>query len=149
MRQTMKRSDGLIEPLCVGLPQNESRAPCGSPARKSRSMPGDTATLEVEGASGPSFWARFKRRLFAANPFEGDIRPSPVPLLGLGMGRSTLPFPHPWNYREPLRILETYFWNSDAEQGPGKHNRYLKFPGFAPVLVTRDPALVRAITTET
>jgi cytochrome P450 len=60
-----------------------------------------------------------------------------------------MPFPHPWNYQEPIRILETYFWGADTEQGSGRHNRYLEVPGFAPVLVTRDPRVIRAITTET
>ena len=60
-----------------------------------------------------------------------------------------MPFPHPWNYAEPIRILETYFWGADAVQGPGRHNRYLDIPGFAPVLVSRDPGVIRAITTET
>src|SRR5205085_7147825 len=31
----------------------------------------------------------------------------------------------------------------------GKHTRYLEVPGFAPVLVTRDPRLIRAVATET
>jgi cytochrome P450 len=64
-------------------------------------------------------------------------------------GRPTLPFPHPWNYLEPIRILETYFWGAESEPGPGRHNRYLEIPGFAPVLVSRDPGIIRAITTET
>jgi cytochrome P450 len=72
-----------------------------------------------------------------------------VRIFGRKLGRPTLPFPHPWNYREPLRILDTYFWNADAETGSGRHNRYLEVPGFAPVLVTRDPRIIRAIATET
>jgi cytochrome P450 len=60
-----------------------------------------------------------------------------------------LPFPHPWNYTQPIRILESYFWGADAEAGSGRHNRYLDVPGFAPVLVTRDPRIIRAIATET
>jgi cytochrome P450 len=70
-------------------------------------------------------------------------------MLGWGSGRPTLPFPHPWNYQQPLKILDTYFWNADAEEGPGRHNRYLDIPGFAPVLVTRDPKLIRVISAET
>ena len=72
-----------------------------------------------------------------------------MPICQPGSGRPTLPFPHPWNYDQPIRILETYFWGADREQGPGKHNRYLDFPWFAPILVTRDPGIIRAITTET
>jgi cytochrome P450 len=92
---------------------------------------------------------RLPRQMLARSPFEGDIRPTRVPLLFTRSGRPTLPFPHPWNYDQPLRILDTYFWGADEEQGPGRHNRYLDVPGFAPVLVTRDPAIIRAITTET
>jgi cytochrome P450 len=92
---------------------------------------------------------RLPRQLLRISPFAGDIRPTRVPIFRPGSGRPTLPFPHPWNYDQPIRILETYFWRADTEQGPGKHNRYLEVPGFAPVLVTRDPRVIRAITTET
>jgi cytochrome P450 len=92
---------------------------------------------------------RLPGQLVGANPFEGDSQPSRVPLVALGSGRPTLPFPHPWNYDQPLLILETYFWGADEEQGAGRHNRYLDVPGFAPVLATRDPGMIRAITAET
>lgn len=92
---------------------------------------------------------RLPRQLLGQNPFEGDSKPSRVPIFRPGSGRPTLPFPHPWNYSQPIRILETYYWGSDGEPGAGKHNRYLDVPGFAPVLVTRDPGMIRAITTET
>lgn len=92
---------------------------------------------------------RLPRQILAINPFAGDIRPTRVPIFWPGSGRPTLPFPHLWNYDQPIRILETYFWGADDEQGPGKHNRYLDVPGFSPVLVTRDPGIIRAITTET
>lgn len=92
---------------------------------------------------------RLPRQLRGISPFAGDVRPTRLRLLSPGSGRPTLPFPHPWNYREPLRILDTYFWNADAEQGPGRHSRYLEVPGFAPVLVTRDPGIIRAVATET
>src|SRR5436190_10898805 len=91
---------------------------------------------------------RLPRQLLRISPFGGDIRPTRVPLFTFRSGRPTLPFPHPWNYDRPIRILETYFWGADAEQGSGRHNRYLEVPGFAPVLVTRDPRLIRAITTQ-
>jgi cytochrome P450 len=91
--------------------------------------------------------ARLPRQVLGINPFDGDSRPSRVPLFR--RGRPTLPFPHPWNYHQPIEILETYFWDTDAEPGPAKHNRYLDVPGFAPVLVSRDPGIIRAITTET
>ncbi len=90
-----------------------------------------------------------RRALFGGSPFTGRIQPSRVRLLSIGSGRPTLPFPHPWNFREPIRILETFFWNADRETGTGRHNRYLEVPGLAPVLVTRDPQLIRAISTNT
>lgn len=93
--------------------------------------------------------ARLPRQLFAVCPFDGDCRPRRVPLLRPFGGRPTLPFPHPWNYQQPIKLLETYFWRADEEQGPGRHNRYLDVPWFSPVLVTRDPGIIRAITTET
>jgi cytochrome P450 len=92
---------------------------------------------------------RLLRQLLGISPFDGDIQPSRVPMIWPGRGRPTLPFPHPWNYQQPIRILETYFWGADAEQGSGRHNRYLDVPGFAPVFVTRDPRIIRSIATET
>ncbi len=92
---------------------------------------------------------RLPRQLLGISPFEGDVKPTRVPIFGRGSGRPTLPFPHPWNYDRPIRILETYFWGADAELGSGRHNRYIDVPGFATVLVTRDPRIIRAITTET
>lgn len=93
--------------------------------------------------------ARVPLQLLGQSPFTGDIQPTRVRLVQFRSGRPTLPFPHPWNYDRPIEILETYFWGADAEQGSGRHNRYLDVPGLAPVLVTRDPALIRAITTDT
>ena len=92
---------------------------------------------------------RLPRQLLGISPFAGDIQPTRVRMFSPGSGRPALPFPHPWNYHEPIRILETYFFGADAEQGSGRHNRYLDVPLFAPVLVTRDPRLIRAIATET
>lgn len=83
------------------------------------------------------------------SPFAGDCLPTRVRLIDPGSGRPSLPFPHPWNFNDPIRILDTYFWRADAEEGPGRHSRYFEFPGFGPVLVTRDPGLMRAILTET
>src|SRR5262245_3100249 len=90
---------------------------------------------------------RLPPQLLAISPFDGDSQPSRVPIFQ--SGRPTAPFPHPWNYDQPIRLLETYFWGADDEQGPRRHNRYLDFPGFAPILVTRDPGIIRAIATET
>jgi cytochrome P450 len=92
---------------------------------------------------------RLPRQLCGISPFGGDCRPSRVPILKPWSGRPTLPFPHPWNYGQPLRILETFFWGAESEQGAGRHNRYLEVPGFAPILVTRDPGMIRALTAET
>jgi cytochrome P450 len=92
---------------------------------------------------------RLRRQLMGVSPFGGDVRPTRVRILSRGSGRPTLPFPHPWNYAEPIRILDTYFAGADGEQGGGRHNRYLDVPGFAPVLVTRDPQVIRAVATDT
>lgn len=93
--------------------------------------------------------ARLPQQLLHRNPFGGDCLPGRVPMFAPGSGRPALPFPHPWNFREPLRILDSYFWNADSETGGARHNRYLDVPGFAPVLVTRDPGVIRAICSET
>lgn len=92
---------------------------------------------------------KFLQQLFGINPFDGDSKPSRVRLFSPGVGRPSLPFPHPWNYLEPIKILETFFWNADKEEGPARHNRYLDVPGLAPVLVTRDPGIIRAILSAT
>jgi cytochrome P450 len=99
--------------------------------------------------AGLPWLSRLGRQLLRRSPFEGDIRPGRVPLFWPGSGRPTLPFPHPWNYQEPIRLLETFFWRAEESEGSSRHTRYLDVPGFAPVLVTRDPGLIRAITTET
>jgi len=92
---------------------------------------------------------RLPGQLARANPFQGDIRPQRVPLLAPFSSRPTLPFPHPWNYKQPIQILETYFWQAQQHPGTDAHNRYIDFPGLYPVLVTRDPALIRAIAADT
>ena len=92
---------------------------------------------------------RLPQQLLAVNPFKGDAKPSRVPLFVRGSRRPSLPFPHPWNYERPIDILDTYFHGAELEEGPARHNRYLEFPGFSAVLVTRDPAMIRAILTAT
>ena len=92
---------------------------------------------------------RLPRQLLGISAFEGDVCPTRVRLFARGSASRTLPFPHPWNYRQPIRILESYFCGADAEQGWGRHNRYLEIPGFSPIFVTRDPRIIRAIATET
>lgn len=93
--------------------------------------------------------ARLPRQIMRRSPFRGSITPARVPLVTLGSSRSTLPFPHPWNFTRPITILESYFHGADESSGHARHNRYLDVPGFAPVLVTRDPRVIRAISQET
>ncbi len=92
---------------------------------------------------------RLPRQILKINPFGGEVQTARVPLISMGSGRPTSPFPHPWNFSEPIRILDTFFWNADAVQGSGRHNRFLDVPGFAPVLITRDPQIIRAISVAT
>lgn len=99
--------------------------------------------------SGLRRLGRLPRQLLGICPFAGDSLPDRVPIFFGDAGRPTLPFPHPWNYQEPIRILESYFWKADEVPGSGRHNRYLDFPGFPPVLVTRDPGIIRAVLTAT
>jgi hypothetical protein len=89
--------------------------------------------------------ARLPKQIRGVNPFDGDSKPSKVKLFYPATGRTSLPFPHPWNYKHPIKILETFFREADQEIGPAKHNRYLDVPGFTPVLVSRDPGIIRAI----
>jgi cytochrome P450 len=93
--------------------------------------------------------SRLSSQLLGRSPFAGTLVPARVPIFAPASGRPSLPFPHPWNFTRPLDILETFFWNADATEGPGRHNRYLEVPGFAPVLVTRDPRVIRAISQDT
>lgn len=105
-------------------------------------------TRSIDRLPGTQMLKRLSKQLVGSNPFGGDCRPTRVPLL-FATGRSCLPFPHPWNFGQPLDILEAYFQGSEAEEGPGRHNRYLDVPGFPPVLVSRDPAVIRSILTAT
>ena len=90
-----------------------------------------------------SWLGRFFEGMSGTNPFAGDLAPSRVRLFG--RGRPSLPFPHPWNFREPLRILDAIWHGAERESGPGRHNRYLYVGGFAPVFLTRDPDVIKAI----
>ena len=93
--------------------------------------------------SSSSWPGRVLQQLRGLNPFAGGCLPSRVPFFALG--RPTLPFPHLWNYREPIKIFETFWWGAEKEPGSGKHNRYLYVGGFPPVLLTRDPGIIKAI----
>lgn len=94
------------------------------------------------------WFTRLPGQLLGRNPFGGDIRPTRIGLFRWGGGRPSLPFPHPWNYHQPLQILETYYWRCEEQTGD-RHHRYLDVPGFAPVLVIREPRTIRAILTQT
>jgi cytochrome P450 len=56
-----------------------------------------------------------------------------------------LPFPTLWNYKNPVKIFETFYWDSEKETGSGKHNRYIYVAGLPPVLLTREPAVIKAV----
>jgi hypothetical protein len=66
-----------------------------------------------------------------------------------GFGRPTLPFPHLWNYKNPIKIFETFYWGAEREAGSGKHNRYIYVAGMPPVLLTREPAVIKAVQANT
>jgi cytochrome P450 len=87
------------------------------------------------------------KQIRGVNPFGGDCLPSRVPLFGFG--RPTLPFPHLWNYKNPIKIFETFYWGSERETGSGKHNRYIYVAGLPPVLLTREPAVIKAVQADT
>jgi len=86
-------------------------------------------------------------QLLNRNPFEGSLKPSRVPILKVG--RPTMPFPHPGNYRQPLEILKSIFHDTKKLPYTEKHNRYLSVPGLPYVLVTRDPDLLRSVLIDT
>ncbi|MHC5020905.1 MAG: cytochrome P450 [Planctomycetota bacterium] len=97
-----------------------------------------------------SWFMRTVRQMGGDNPFAGgDIVPSRMALIGTG--RPSLPFPHLWNFREPIRILDAYWCEHELAglQGSARHNRFLEVPGLPPVLVTREPAVIRAILSAT
>jgi len=94
-----------------------------------------------------SWSARLWQQVRGVNPFEGDCLPSRVPLFGFG--RPTLPIPHLWNYKEPIKIFETFYWGAEKETGAGKHNRYLYVAGLPPILLSRDPAIIKAVLSAT
>jgi cytochrome P450 len=90
---------------------------------------------------------RFAQQVAGVNPFGGDYLPGRVNLFG--RDRPTAPFPHLWNYTEPLKILETFYCGAEKESGAARHNRYLYFAGLPPVLVSRDPEVIRPILAAT
>lgn len=89
--------------------------------------------------------AGLKRQMRGLSPFSGDNQPSRVALFARELNRPTQPFPHPWNYQDPIRILESCYCGAEEIEGTGRHNRYLDVFGFTPFLITRDPGMIRAI----
>ncbi|MFI4871750.1 MAG: cytochrome P450 [Phycisphaerales bacterium JB061] len=112
-------------------------------------MPEPSQTAPPESRARYPRLRQIPRQVACRSPFTGSIRPGRVPLIDFDDARPALPFPHPWNYREPLTILETFFHRAERSEGASRHTRYLDVPGFAPVLVTRDPRLIRAISQAT
>ena len=87
------------------------------------------------------------KQLQGVNPFGGDCVPSKVSLFGFG--RPSLPFPHLFNYKEPLKIFESFYLGAEGLEGSKKHNRYIYCAGIAPVLLTREPAIIKAMLAAT
>jgi cytochrome P450 len=83
------------------------------------------------------------QQLAGVNPFEGDVLPSRVHLFE--GGRSCLPFPHLFNYKTPLKIFDAFYVNANSKDLSARHNRYLYVAGMPPVLLTRDPAVIKSI----
>src|SRR5438309_7005279 len=93
-------------------------------------------------------WAsRLLQQVRGVNPFDGDCLPTTVSLFGFG--RPTLPFPQLWNYKNPIKIFKTSYWDAGKETGSGKHNRYIYVAGLPPVLLTREPAVIKAVLSAT
>lgn len=89
-------------------------------------------------------WARRAwRQAQGVNPFDGDCLPTRVGVFSGDLSR--IPVPTPWNYQKPLRIFEAFYAGAEREEGWGRHNRYLDIGGLPPVLVTRDPGVIKAV----
>ena len=86
---------------------------------------------------------RVLQQIRGVNPFAGDCLPTRVSLFAFG--RPALPFPHLWNYKDPIKIFETFYSDAEKETGSGKHNRYLYLAGLPPVLLSREPAIIKAV----
>lgn len=77
------------------------------------------------------------------NPFKGDILPSRVYVFE--KGRPCLPFPHFFNYKTPLLIFDAFYTNAKSKELFERDNRYLYVMGMPPILITRDPKVIKAI----
>jgi cytochrome P450 len=89
------------------------------------------------------FFKNTWQQLIGVNPFKGNVLPSQVFLFE--RGRSCLPFPHLFNYKTPLRIFDAFYVNAKSHDLFARHNRYLYVAGMPPVLLTRDPAVIKSI----
>lgn len=89
------------------------------------------------------FFKNIWQQIFGINPFKGNVLPSRVFLFECG--RPCLPFPHLFNYKRPLKIFDAFYWNKKSLDIFSRHNRYLYVAGMPPVLVTRDPAVIKSI----
>jgi len=94
-----------------------------------------------------TFFKNSWQQLMGINPFEGDVLPSRVHLFE--RGRPCLPFPHLLNYKTPLQIFDAFYTHTESKDLSARHNRYLYLAGMPPVLVTRDPAVIKAIVLAT
>jgi len=94
-----------------------------------------------------NWFKRLARQLVGRNPFTGDCLPGRVSLFH--SRHPCLPVPTPWNYSEPFKIFEGFYTEADTATGSARHNRYLDILGLAPVLVTRDPGIIKAIQRDT
>lgn len=83
------------------------------------------------------------QQLSGINPFEGNVIPSRVHLFE--RGRPCLPVPHLLNYKTPLHIFDAFYTNATSTDLSARHNRYLYIAGLPPVLVTREPPVIKAI----
>ena len=83
------------------------------------------------------------RQALGVNPFQGDVLPSRVHLFE--PNQPCLPVPHLFNYKTPLKIFEAFYSNANSDDPSERHNRYLYLAGLPPVLLTRDPAVIKSI----
>ncbi|PKO47402.1 MAG: cytochrome P450 [Betaproteobacteria bacterium HGW-Betaproteobacteria-22] len=90
-----------------------------------------------------SFFKNIWQQIMGVNPFNGDVLPSRVHLFE--RGRPCLPFPHLLNYKTPLLIFDAFYANAKSQDLFERDNRYLYVMGMPPVLLTRDPAVIKSI----
>ncbi len=90
-----------------------------------------------------AFLKHLRQQLLGINPFDGDVSPSKVHLFE--RRQPCRPFPNLFNFKTPLRIFDAFYVNANSEDLGERHNRYLYVAGMPPVLLTRDPAVIKAI----